>query len=299
MMMVRTVATLIAAATAMTSTVCAQTSKTLTARELFYAPVKAAPAAKAPPARPPRRVASNKPPSVPTTAHKAPAPQVAEVQVGAPRVAQSDVAVIPVAFGGGRPLGLRYSLLRKSGGDNYEEVDAGTVFHSGDRIRVSVESNDSAYLYVVMRGSSGSWKLLFPSSEVGGGSNLVESGRQYLIPPSPGRFAFDEQAGEEKLFLVLSRRPEPSLEQLIYSLSSGGKPAEEKAPKQMLIAQAMGPIDDSLVNRLRGQVYARDLIFEKVDETTPGDKKEKAVYVVSPNGASDSRLVVDLSLKHQ
>ncbi len=241
MMMVRTVATLIAAATAMTSTVCAQSSKTLTARELFYAPVKTAPAAKAPPAKPPRRVASTKPSSAPSTAHKAPAPQVAEVQVGAPRVTQSDVAVIPVAFGGGRPLGLRYSLLRKSGGDNYEEVDAGTVFHSGDRIRVSVESNDSAYLYVVMRGSSGSWKLLFPSSEVGGGSNLVESGRQYLIPPSPGRFAFDEQAGEEKLFLVLSRRPEPSLEQLIYSLSSGAKPAEREGAQADADRASHGP----------------------------------------------------------
>jgi Domain of unknown function (DUF4384) len=299
MMMVRTIATLIAATTAMTSTVCAQSSKTLTARELFYAPAKPAPAAKAQPAKPPQRVASNKPPSAKPAANKAPAPQVAQIKIGAPSVTPSGVAVIPAAYGGGRPLGLRYSLLRKSGGDNYEEVDAATVFHSGDRIRASVESNDSAYLYVVMRGSSGSWKLLFPSSEVGGGSNVVESGRQYLIPPSPGRFAFDEQAGEEKLFLVLSRRPEPSLEQLIYSLSSGDKPADEKAPKQMLIAQAMGPIDDSLVNRLRGQVYARDLIFEKVDETTPGDKKEKAVYVVSPNGARDSRLVVDLSLKHQ
>lgn len=299
MMMVRTVATLIAAATAMTSSVCAQSSKTLTARELFYTSAKPAPAPKAQPAKPPQRVASNKPPSATPAAEQAPVPQVAEVKVGAPRITPSGVAVIPAAYGGGKPLGLRYSLLRKSGGDNYEEVDAGTVFHSGDRIRVSVESNDTAYLYVVMRGSSGSWKLLFPSSEVGGGSNVVESGRQHMVPPSPGRFAFDEQAGEEKLFLVLSRRPEPSLEQLIYSLSPGAKPAGETAPKQMLLAQAMRPIDDGLVNRLRGQVYARDLVFEKVDETTPGDKKEKAVYVVNPAGARDSRLVVDLSLKHQ
>lgn len=295
----RTIATLIAAATATAFSLCAQSSKALTARELFYTAAKPAPAAKPRPAKSPQRVASNKPPSATPAAEQVPAPQVAQVKVGAPHVTPSGEAVIPATYGGGKPLGLRYSLLRKGGGDQYEEVDASTVFHSGDRIRVSVESNDRAYLYIVMRGSSGSWKLLFPSSEVGGGSNVVESGRQYLVPPSPGRFAFDEQAGEEKLFLVLSRRPEPSLEQLIYSLSPGAKPADEKAPKQMLVAQAMGNIDDSLVNRLRGKVYARDLVFEKVDETTPGDKKEKAVYVVNPAGARDSRLVVDLSLKHQ
>ena len=289
-MTVRTIAALIAAAAATAFSMCAQSSKTLTARELFYTAAKPAPAAKARP---------RKPLSAAPAAEQVPVPQVAEIKVGPPRVTPSGESVIPAAYSGGKPLGLRYSLLRKSGGDQYEEVDAGTVFHSGDRIRVGVESNDSAYLYIVMRGSSGSWKLLFPSSEVGGGSNVVESGRQYMVPPSPGRFAFDEQAGEEKLFLVLSRRPESSLEQLIYSLSPGAKPADVKAPKQMLVAQAMGNIDDSLVNRLRGKVYARDLVFEKVDETTPGDKKEKAVYVVNPAGARDARLVVDLSLKHQ
>jgi hypothetical protein len=66
----------------------------------------------------------------------------------------------------------------------------------------------------------------------------------------------------------------------------------------MLLAQNR-PIDDGLMNRLRSQVYARDLVFEKVDESTPGDKKEKAAYVVNWNTAPDARLVVDLSLKHE
>ena len=298
MTMVRLIAALIATAALMTTAVRGETARTLTARELFYAPAKPATAAKTQKAQPPKRAASSKVASAKPITKETPPPELVRVQVGAPSVTPSGVAVVPASYSG-RPLGLRYSLLRNTGGDRYEEADAGTVFRSGDRIRVSVESNDIAYLYVVIRGSSGSWKLLFPTPEVSGGSNVVESGRQYLIPPPPGRFAFDEQAGEEKLFLVLSRRPETSLEQLIYSLSSGETPAEEKAPKQMLLAKASLPIDDSLVSRLRGQVYARDLIFEKVDETTPGEKKEKAVYVVNPAGARDSRLVADLSLKHQ
>ena len=34
-----------------------------------------------------------------------------------------------------------------------------------------------------MQGSSGTWKLLFPSAEVAGGSNLVRKGESRQIPP--------------------------------------------------------------------------------------------------------------------
>ena len=203
-----------------------------------------------------------------------------------------------------KPLGLRYSFLRNTGGDEYGEVDPeDTVFHSGDRIRVAFQSNDEGYLYIVMKGTSGTWKVLFPSAEIADGSNHVSGGRQTLIPPPPDRFAFDEQAGEERLFIVLSRNPEPSLEKLIYSLGSGspgpaGQPAGAQEPKHLLSA-SLGPVDDALVGRLRNQVYARDLVFEKVDDSTPGEKKEKAVYVVNPTGSAESRLVADVTLKHE
>jgi len=57
-------------------------------------------------------------------------------------------------------------------------------------------------------------------------------------------------------------------------------------------------ISNTAVDRMRA-VYARDLIIEKVDPNTPGDKKETAVYVVNPTGSADSRVVADLHLVHQ
>jgi hypothetical protein len=282
----------------------AQSSKSLTARELFYAPVSQEAPAKANPPAKSKKIATK--PAVKRDVALASTPgQTA----GAPTESaplqqaqqQGGLPLVQASYGKTKPLGLRYGFLRKGTGEEYEEVSADSVFHAGDRIRVSVEANDAAYLYIVMRGSSGTWKLLFPTNEIGGGSNKIESGHSYVFPPPPGRFAFDEQKGEEKLCLVLSRQPEPSLEQLIYSLSSGSpsaQPAAEKAPQPMLMALNK-PIDDGLVNRLRSQVYARDLVFEKVDETTPGDKKEKAAYVVNSNAAPDARLVVDLVLKHE
>ncbi len=269
-----------------------QNGKELSARELFYAETApAAPAKPAAAAHPaPRPV-----PAKPAAAEQAAHPVTPPPKAGPP---PARTAIVPVAYSPEKPLGLRYSFLRNAG-DEYREVDPDTVFRSGDRIRVAAQSNDEGYLYIVMKGASGSWKVLFPSAEIADGSNRVASGRQYLIPPPPGRFAFDEQAGEERLFIVLSRHPEPSLEKLIYSLGSGSPaPAAEESPKHLLTA-SMAPVDDALVGRLRNQVYARDLVFEKVDDSTPGDKKEKAVYVVNSTGSPESRLVADVTLKHQ
>jgi hypothetical protein len=200
------------------------------------------------------------------------------------------------------PLGVRYSILRREGAESVE-VGSDEVFRSGDRIRLRVEVNGSGYLYIIHRGSSGVWRPLFPSAEVAGGDNRVEKGKPYEIPPGYV-FTFDEQPGEEKLFIVLSRQPESDLEGLIYSLGDGKKAGEP--PKQQegkyLLAQNMVTIGDGLVDRLRN-VYARDLIIEKVDERTPppasGPSKEKAVYVVNPARSEDSRVVADVTLIHK
>ena len=73
------------------------------------------------------------------------------------------------------------------------------------------------------------------------GSNRIQRNREYELPAG-GRFTFDEQAGAERMFIVLSRRAEPDLEKLIYSLSQGGdtKPAsvdKSDDKSQMMLAQ--------------------------------------------------------------
>ena len=203
------------------------------------------------------------------------------------------------------PLGLRYSFLKRQGQGTIE-VDTSTEFKSGDRIRLTVESNDSAYLYLVLLGSSGKWSVLFPSADIAGGNNHIESGHRYTIPAQHW-FAFDEQVGEEKLFILLSRQPEEDLEGLIYSLQepAATQPAAQPvapAPQQeekLLMAQAM-PIDDSLIGQVRETVYARDLVFEKVDDTdASGGQGEKAVYIVNRTGDDDSRVIADVTLIHK
>lgn len=206
----------------------------------------------------------------------------------------------------GTPLGLKYTILRKSG-DDMVEVPPDTIFHSGDRLQLSVQTNGPGYLYIITQGSSGTWKPMFPSPEVADGNNHVD-GWNARVLPTGSRMVMDTQTGTDKLFVVFSRTPEDGLEDLIYSLQGAkAKPAAdrspEKAPSKKYLMTASVDIPDAAVGRLK-ETYTRDLIIEKVDDKTPTDKssaskQENATYVVNPSGSADSRVVADISLVHQ
>ncbi len=252
-------------------------SKELTARELFYA------APQTPTARPP--------------AKRTVRPLAKPVEIARAETPRRTTAPMPTS--GAPPLGLRYTVLKLAGDNTPTEVPNDTVFHAGDRIRFSVETNAPGYLYIVNQGSSGTWKPMFPSAEVEDGNNRIEGWRPYTLPPK-SRLAFDSTVGTENLFIVFSLQPEPDLEGMIYQLQAKKKAvAAPEAPvqssKELITAVN---ISNTAVDRMRAS-YARDLIIEKVDLNTPGDKKETAVYVVNPTGSADSRVVADLHLVHQ
>jgi hypothetical protein len=191
------------------------------------------------------------------------------------------------SFTAGTPLGLRYSVLKRTGPGRFVETDLNTTFRSGDGIRVSIESNDDAYLYIVNKGSSGTWSLLFPSADINGGNNRVQAHQRIEIP-GQGQFTFVDEPGEERLFVVLSRPPAPDLEELITSLIFPDQPKN-------LSAQSIG---DELVGRLSSFITARDLIFQRVQDELNANK-EHSTYIVNVNGSDSSRVVADLSLRHR
>ncbi len=272
----------------------------MTARELFYSAAQT-PAAAAKPADPPRKAPVRKPAVVatrpqPATPPPAPAPAQPVLPGGAKFITVA--AGLPTSAPPpptGTPLGLKYTLL-KLDGSQMLPVPTDTVFHAEDRIQFQVETNGPGYLYIISQGSSGVWQPMFPSPAIDGGSNQVEGFHAYVMPPKT-RFAFDDQVGTEKLFLIFTREKEADIEGLIYSLhGSGVKPSAVPEPTPQVIRAS---IEDDAIGRLR-TTYARDLIIEAVTPSTPGgEKKESAVYVVNPTGSPESRLVADLLLVHK
>ncbi|MDQ2901213.1 MAG: DUF4384 domain-containing protein [Acidobacteriota bacterium] len=188
------------------------------------------------------------------------------------------------------PLVLKYSIKKAAPSGDYKEVDSDSTFHSGDSIRVSVEANDGAFLYIAHTGSTGKWDVLFPSPDTGT-QNRIDPRKAYDIPGT-GSFDFDEHAGIEKLYIVLSRNPEPQLQRLIENPKLRDKPDSHT----LLMA-------DSTVKNVQEQFKARDLRFQKerVDPHTRDnvDREETAVYIVNAAHDTESPVVAELELRHR
>ena len=267
-------------------------AQTLTPRQLFYKED-----AEAKPAAVPKATPKTTPKS---TAHTTP-PATSEV----PAPARPAPLVSNAAYAPQKPLGLRYALVKVTDGVE-SEVNPGATFHSGDMVRVKVEGNRNGYLYVIARGSSGNWKPLFPAPDINGGDNHVAAHANYSLPSSTQAFTFDEQPGEEKLFVIYSAEPVRDMEGMIPSLSQHGGEKPDAATKALpMVVASLAPITDNFVSEMR-QTYSRDLVVQTVTPKAPDApaptpqappaKAENAVYVVNKTGG---RLVADLRLEHR
>ena len=287
----------------------AVSAQELTPRQLFYKDsTEAKPRQPAPPPAAPKpavsaKKAAKKPPVKPKTEPETAAATAASTPTEMPPAAQTvpsakSAQFIPTETV--QPLGLRYALVKVVNGAE-AETNPSDWFRSGDMVRVKVEGNRDGYLYVVSRGSSGNWKPLFPAPDINGGNNRVSAHRRYELPSETQAFTFDEQPGQEQLFVVYSAEPVRDMDELIPSLSSSASnPAQ---PRQSLSELAAGgkPITDAVISSLR-TAYSRDLLVQTVtpqsDTPAPAEHSnpENAVYVINKAGG---RVVADIRLEHR
>lgn len=175
--------------------------------------------------------------------------------------------------------GLRYRLIQQMPDGSEVDVDTAKTFHSGDRVKLSFESNITGYLYVAMQGSSGTWSVLFPSAQINGGRNNIAP-LEPLDVPADNWFLFDENVGTEHLFVFLSREP-------LSQLPGFGRPVTKA---ETLTA--------SLVQDLQQSIRSRDLVLQKDQSSGGKPGVRQATYVV--NRAEVGKAVTaTISLIHQ
>jgi hypothetical protein len=103
-----------------------------------------------------------------------------------------------------------------------ERVAGGSSLKQGDRVRLSIESPDSGYLYVINReryssGERGDPYLIFPTSRTHGGDNKVTGGKLIDIPAQDDRPNFftlrssRPDQSEEELTVLLTKEPLPGV----------------------------------------------------------------------------------------
>jgi len=197
-------------------------------------------------------------------------------------------------------LGLRCSVLLRGPDKEYNEVTPGTVYHSGDHIRLSLLANQSGYLYVVQKGSTGAWSPIYPAPGASVDAAKINPGQLEVVPGATKAFAFDQNPGAEKLYVILSRAPIEDIDRVIRNLSHGGSTSVPPAvPSQEL--EAKNVIPDEFLKKLA----SRDLNLvdeETVDSSSPSaPDSEKAVYVVAKKSdtPSSEQVVLSIDLRHE
>jgi serine/threonine protein kinase len=174
--------------------------------------------------------------------------------------------------------GLKYRIIQSRGSNGDVDADPAETFHSGDRVRFAFASNVDGYLYVVQRGSSGQWTVLFPDPEANGGRNAIRKGEDYFVPNN-GWFAFDETPGTEEVFVVLSTQP-------LDALPGFETPVTRRES-----------VTASVVDGLQRSIQSRDLMFEKERPAVVDGRTRQATYVVN-RAELANRVAAFIPLQH-
>ena len=117
--------------------------------------------------------------------------------------AQPRITSEPAAQKSSKPThpGVRVWLTDAAETSGKRKLSPQTVFRTGDRFRLWLQSNRDGYLYLVNVGTSGVTRLMYPRNNL---SNHITKGKDFAIS-SP--LVFSAPAGTEQLVVVLSATP--------------------------------------------------------------------------------------------
>ncbi len=185
-----------------------------------------------------------------------------------------------------RPLGLRYSVLKREPGGDFQEIDPEGPIWPDDELRLTVEANVEGYLYVLRESPTGEVSVLFPTHLVGRGASSTGRvvARRRAVIPERGTLKAREVAPPHQVILVFSREPLAEMEAL--------RAETRKEPKRRF---ASGQLS-SLLARVRSGAESQRLIVEKVGPQGPTPALEIATYVVDPAPSQASSVMVEIEL---
>ncbi len=112
--------------------------------------------------------------------------------------------LLPIADGQtAKPLRMEI-LLEKDDHGKAVVMEPGHVFESGDRLRFRFTPNFNGTLFVMDRGTSGSYSMLFPKEDTGTDDRMM-AGKMYLLPASDrGWFKVTGPAGHDVVYFVVT-----------------------------------------------------------------------------------------------
>ena len=183
---------------------------------------------------------------------------------------------------------LRYQVLRRREDGQFAGVDpTNTMFRSGDKIRLAVQANREGYVYIVQKGSTGRWGILFPS-ESQSAQGRIPAFQFCEFPRSAGSsFGFDEHPGAEEVYIGFSARLYSSVEVIpLIEASIVTRPGVDGA--------------SSLVGREPpASMQSRDLKIEKIDGDSAAGPEGTTFYAAGSPLDPAALVVVSVKLFHR
>src|SRR5262245_39692822 len=115
------------------------------------------------------------------------------------------------------PIGLGYTLFMRDEFGKPMRVDPAHEFHTGDRVRLSLEPNIDGYLYIFDSEDGGPPQMIFPDARLDSGYNDVDAHVPIEIPSSEQSderlrwFQFYGKPGQDRIYIVVTREPLPGV----------------------------------------------------------------------------------------
>ena len=116
-----------------------------------------------------------------------------------------------------QPIGLGYTLYMRDSSGRTVRVEPSHEFHSGDRVRISLEPSIDGYLYVFHTEGDGQPEMIYPDARLDAGENWIEAHVPMEVPSSEQSddryhwFVFDNTPATERLYVVVTREPLPAV----------------------------------------------------------------------------------------
>ena len=117
------------------------------------------------------------------------------------------------ATGSAQRIGLGLTLFMRDSTGLAVRVDPTSEFHSGDRVRVLLETNADGHLYIFSTTNGGDPVMIYPDPQLDEAGNYLKAHVPFEIPSSLATeerlrwFRFDANAGTEHLYFIFTREP--------------------------------------------------------------------------------------------
>jgi serine/threonine protein kinase len=125
---------------------------------------------------------------------------------------------------------MKVLLIRRDKRGNEEVVSPETRFYNNDGVRIRIQADQSGFLYILSRGSSGKVTMLYPDRRIQGGNNQIVKEQVVSIPTDRGWYTLNNAPGTEMIYLVFA---ENKTERFIRELENAASQAKITLPAEL------------------------------------------------------------------